>query len=309
MTEAVVEKTTTEVSAEQQAQEESAALSAGYKKVKGEAPEVVEKKETQATEPEKKEEPAKGVTKEVAKEAVPDPWTGVNPAVKEMLQNISAKLGDADKFGQRLKSFEGRLGAAQNALAAAEAAAKASGTKAPTAQQMTEAMQSTKKFDALMAEMGPDWEEAFKEFRAAQAAAFSKNAQVVDVAGIKKELEEGFTKSVQEISEASTQTARQLAILDIKYPTWEQDVKQPDFGAWIKTQAPEMQALMGSESAVEAMKVLDAYAEHRKTAEKQAKNQARLAAVVAPKQATSGGPAVLPDEAGLEVGYNRVRRA
>ena len=308
MNEAVVEKT--EVSAEQQAQEESAALSAGYKKVKGEVTaEVAEKKETQAAEPEKKEESAKGVTKEVAKEAVPDPWTGVNPAVKEMLQNISAKLGDADKFGQRLKSFEGRLGAAQNALAAAEAAAKASGTKAPTAQQMTEAMQSTKKFDALMAEMGPDWEEAFKEFRAAQAAAFSKNAQVVDVAGIKKELEEGFTKSVQEISEASTQTARQLAILDIKYPTWEQDVKQPDFGAWIKTQAPEMQALMGSESAVEAMKVLDAYAEHRKVAEKQAKNQARLASVVTPKQATSGGPAVLPDEAGLSVGYNRVKRA
>jgi len=300
--EPAVSEATTEVTPEQEAQEAADALSAGYKKARGEAPAQVE-------------HPAAQEEKEVTQEAAPeankgapslDPWDGVNPALKEMLQGISTKVNEVDQLGQRFRSFEGRLGAVQNAIAAANAAAKASGTTAPTEKQLTDAMQSTGKWDALMADM-TDWKEAFEERLAAHAATLSRAAPSVDVDGIKKDLATGFTKSVQEIAEASTQKARQLAQLDIKYPTWEADIKTQEFDGWIKAQAPEIRALTESERATDAMKVLDAFAEHRKAVEKQEKNRARLAAVVAPKQATSGGPAVLPDEAGLSVGYNRVR--
>ena len=277
-------------------------------KARGEAPaeaeagSAAEKAESDAKVVAQTETPVK------AEAAAPDPWEGVNPALKAMLEGISTKVGEVDKLGQRFKSFEGRLGHVQNAIAAANAAAKVGGAGAPTQAQVKEAMQSTAKWDALMADMGPDWKEAFEEKLAAQAAVLSKNAPAVDAGKIKKELEEGFTRSVHEISEASTQKARQLTQLDIKYPTWEQDIKQPEFKPWLDAQAPEMQALMGSDSATDALKVLDAYAEHRKAAEKQEKNKARLAAAVTPRQATSGGPSVLPDEAGLEVGYKRAKR-
>lgn len=307
----VVTEVTPEQQAAEAAQQEQAAeeaLRAGYAKAKGEQPAEAKveapavEQEQAAAAPETSAEP------ETPETPAPDPWAGVNPALRSMLENISTKVGEVDKLGQRFKSFEGRLGHVQNAIDAARAAARASGTDAPTGKQVSDAMKDTKKWNQLMEDMGAEWKEAFEERLAAQAAEFAKNAPSVDVATIKKELTEGFTQSVSEIAEASTQKARQLAQLDIKYPTWEADIQKPEFSAWLKTQAPEKQALVESERASDALQLLDAYAEHRKAVEKREKQKARLAGVVVPQQATSGGPTVLPDEAGLSVGYNRVKR-
>ena len=275
----------------------------------------------------KTEPPAKSETKTqadpkvaeeaAAKAAADAEWDGVPVKVRQTLEAISGKVGSIDELAHIVKSQDGRVGAAlagvkalQTTLEAANAASRVSGASAPTQAQVKEAMRSTAKWDALMADMGPDWKEAFEEKLAAQAAALSKTAPVVDTAGIKKELEEGFTKSVQEISEASTQKARQLAQLDIKYPTWEQDINQPEFGPWLKTQAPEIQALMASNSAAEALKVLDAYAEHRKAvAEATAraeKNKRRLDSVVAPKSAATAGPQAISDREAAERAFAAV---
>jgi len=204
-------------------------------------------------------------------------------------------------------------------------------------------MQSTAKWDALMADF-PDWKDPFEERLAAHAANISKNIPTVDVTKIKEELEAGFSQALVDITRASTQEARQLAQLDIKHPGWETKIATKDFSDWLFAGGPTEQeqaryfelkktspseadafyaefarthpqwwgdrgAANASSNAADAIRQLDAYEEHRKAVEKQAKNQARLATVVAPKQATSGGPSVLPDEAGLAVGYKRAKRA
>ncbi len=286
-----------DVTPEQQQEQDDAALRAGYEKASGKPD--TEAGALVAVEPEPGE-----IKPDVAVTEV-DPWEGVNPAVKDMLQGISERMGDVDKLGQRFKSFEGRLGAVQNALAAGKAAAATTGTDAPTQQQITTAAQNTVKWKQLSEDF-PEWAEAVDERLAAQAAEFAKHpASSVDVEGMKQE----FSQSLAEVRQASTQEARQLAQVDIKHPGWEDTVKTPDYAAWIKTQAPDIQALGDSDRAADAIKLLDIYAENRKAIEKQAKNQTRLATVVAPRLANTTGSTVLPDEAGLSVGYKRIKQA
>jgi len=115
----------------------------------------------------------------------------------------------------------------------------------------------------------------------------------------------------------------QSAGVGAEYPLiwveWEDDIYvvapngsksfKPEFAAWMQAQAPEVKALADSQNARDAISMLDKYYDHRKAEAAKAKNQSRLAGAVQPKQAASGGPSILPDEAGLSVGYNRVRRA
>ena len=106
--------------------------------------------------------------------------------------------------------------------------------------------------------------------------------------------------------------------------------QDPATGNALRRQATEIEALWprqypqwwadrgvlaDSDQPGDAIKLLDAFKEASKPAPAQVtdpvkeQKQKRLATVVAPKQASSGGPSVLPDSAGLAIGYNRVRRA
>ena len=285
------------------AEEASAALTAGYNKIKPpETPAEPDKKEPDAP----AVPDAAGAAAEPAKPAEPDPWAGVPPVVKTTLESITGKLGAVDSLTKEVK---GRMATFQSQLATAQAAAKTVAV-APTPEQIAAASKSKEKWDSLKNDF-PEWTDAMDERFAAEREATLKaipKPEPVDVAAI--------TRDVGAAVRTDTATLRQLVRIDSKHPDWETDIYLPDktgftpeFATWKATQAPEVQALADSSNAQDAIKMLDMYYDHRKASERKDKNKARLDAAVTPKSATSGGPSILPDEAGLSIGYKRIKRA
>ena len=302
------EVTAVELTPEQQEQEADAALNAGYKKAHGE-PAV----ETPVAEKvvEEKKEPKPDEPKI---EAPPDPLD----ALRQDLQGIKGKLVLLDELTKEVKAGTGRIGAIQRDLA--KAAAKTVEV-APTQAQIDEAAKDPEKWAALKKDF-EEWtaatEDYVKQQLAAERAETLKHIPHVDVDGIKKEVGETMTQAVAKARSDAVKEARQLFMVDQKYPTWEADVHvvapdgntqlTPEFAAWMNTQPPEVKALADSDSAHDALKMLDLYYEHKKAAVKKETNKQRLATAVAPEQAASGGPTILPDEAGLSIGYNRMKK-
>lgn len=299
--------------------EVTASLSAGYNKVN--PPEA--KADEKAPAVDGDGAPAVAATTETPKAetpkedaAAPDPWAGVPPIVRQTLEGISTRLGAVDTLSKDIKTTAGRVAAMQSTLATAKATAKVM-ENAPTAAQI----EAAAKDPAEWAELGKDFPEWTKA-----TEGYIKQALAVERAEILKQIPkpeavdvDGLRSDVNVIVGEATKRGRQLARVDFKHPTWEQDVYldveapekgfTPDFAAWMKTQAPETQALADSVKADDAIKMLDMYYDHRKNVARKDKNQARLAANVAPKSAAGGGPSILPDEAGLSVGYQRMKRA
>lgn len=291
MSEQVVEES--QVTPEQQAQDESNALAAGYNKVRGE-PAKVEEAEPKEPVSETKEEP---------KEVQVDPWAGVPDIVRQSIEKVSITANQIGAAQRHIKTLEGNIEALKAAGQAAQAAAPST---APTQSQIQAAAASGEKWKQIKEDF-PDWAEAMEERLAAQVAASNPSANV-DVDGLRKE----WAQNTQAQVAGAIDVAEERAYLRFKYPTWKADVNTPDFIGWMKTQAPEIKALAESNLADDAIRMLDAYSEHQKAAATkaaaEAKNQQRLASNIAPKQAASGGPTILPDEAGLSIGYNRVKR-
>lgn len=280
--------------------EANAALSAGYNKINPPIETPAEKNELEKVADESPSNTDAAQTAE--KETAPDPWDSVPPVVRQTLDDITGRLKTLDALSKDVKTATGRVAAIQSELATAKAAAK-SVAAAPTAEQIEGAAKSAQKWDDLRADF-PEWTEAMDARFAAERTELLKHlpkADPIDVDGIKREVGASVTDAIT--------TARQMARVDAKYEDWEDTIQTPEFAAWMQAQAPDIQALAYSEKARDAIQMLDLYHDHLKAAQRKDKNQARLAAAVTPKQATGGGPTILPDEAGLSVGYQRVRRA
>lgn len=287
---------------EQAEQETASALSAGYNKVRGDSPTVAAPKVEQEPVAEEKQDEKKDENqpKEEAAQAA-DPWAGVPPILKEEFERARIAVNQVGTAQRHIKVLEDQIAELKAAGEAAKAAAP--GT-APTAGQIQAAASSGEKWKAIKEDF-PEWAEAMEERLAAQAAT---PQAPVDVEKLRKEWQEGTQVQVA----GAIDVAEERAFVRFKYPTWKQTVNTPEFIGWMQTQAPEIQALAQSDLADDAIKMLDEFSEHQKTAAAKAaadaKNKQRLAAATPPRQAASGGPTILPDEAGLAVGYNRIAR-
>lgn len=264
----------------------------------------------------------------------------------EKLDKIDKIEATANQIGaaqRKLKTVEDRVEAISKAGTDAARAATAAGGAAPTKAQIDAAAAGGGVKWKQMMEDFPDWADAMEERLAALKPGSSPT---VDVESITKEV----LGTVQPLVAAARDEGRQLARIDAKHPGWEKTVNTPEFRDWTLEGGPTVEAYteykeadktdpkkareieqgfatqfpkwwgdrgaaLFSADADDAVKLLDGFEVHRKAAAaaaaKQEKNKARLAAAVAPTQANSGGPSVLPDEAGLAVGYKRIaeRRA
>jgi hypothetical protein len=241
----------------------------------------------------------------------------VAPVVRTTLEAITGKLGKLDgidRLQTEVREGTGRISAIQRELATK---AKQTGEPAPTKQAIVAAFESPEKLKKLTEEwpdVGEAVADALARERQATTDAILKQVPQVDVDGIKKDV--GLTVAEQiAAAEKRITLAAQFERVTEKYPTWNEDIRTPDgkalkpeFAAWMQTQAPEVQALASSDYARDALKMLDLYYEHKKAVEKKETKDKRLASVVTPPQANSGGPTVLPDEAGLSAGYNRIKK-
>lgn len=250
-------------------------------------PEKVERK----TEAEKATE-TKAAEEAAAKAAAEAEWEGVPAKVRQTLESISGKVGAIDKLQHDVKSIAGRTGAALegvHALRTAMEAAKAvttAGGDAPTQAQIASAASSDEEWEKLLEDF-PDWKGGIDKRIDHRVEARLSKLAIPDLAGLKTELTGTVGAIVAKATSEAKAEARELAKIDRKHEDWETDVATPEFRAWRDAQPPEVQALGASEKAVDAIKMLDAYAEHRKavaeaTAKKE-RDQRRLNSAITPK--------------------------
>ena len=192
---------------------------------------------------------------EPVKEAVIDPWEGVNPALKGMFDTMSQTVQTLQGADLRLKQAESRIGAITNELHAAKQAAEKVKV-APTAEQMAVATKSDENWENLKKDF-PEWAEAFD-------GRFD-NKLSVKLEELKKEIGGGTTTEELEKLKTTlaegTQTEIQKGILTFFKPKWKDTIGTNDWKAWIAAQPAEMVALTQSDQAVDAVSLIDQFEE------------------------------------------------
>jgi len=192
---------------------------------------------------------------EPAKEAVVDPWEGVNPALKGMFDTMSQTVQTLQGADLRLKQAESRIGAITNELHAAKQAAEQVKV-APTAEQMAVATKSDENWENLKKDF-PEWAEAFD-------GRFD-NKLSVKLEELKKEIGGGTTTEELEKLKTTlaegTQAEIQKGILTFFKPKWKEEIASPEWKTWIAAQPAETVALTLSDQAVDAVSLIDQFEE------------------------------------------------
>lgn len=281
----------TAVTEEQVQQESSDAFESGFNQERGTTPE---------TAPEPQEEPVAEVEQEAPEEVKEvDPWEGVPQVVREKLEAVTGKLGSVDKISDRIRNIEGHIGGLASQVKSFVNASKAvakTGVEAPSQAQIESAAQNSDKWKAIKEDY-PDWAEALEERLAEE-----KRAASPDLEGFQKKVDESVG-SLNTTLRAELRRAHET-IVEIKHPEWRKDVNTNEFKNWFNGQTNEMKALAASESAVDAIKLLDVYKSSTKKS-KQDKEQ-RLRSAVTP-QGTAAKPNSINDDDAFERGFASAR--
>jgi hypothetical protein len=235
-------------------------------------------------------EPEVEVKKEVELEPE-DPWAGVNPALKTQFDEMSTRVSGLDTAEKRIKQLESRIGGITNDLHNAKAATIEAAKKvkeAPTEAQLKEAAESEEKWNELKEDY-PDWAIAFDGRLDSRLASFEKKMTPgVDQETLKAELE-----TLKTTMKTENAAGIEKAVLTFAHPDWEAKIASDTYKTWVKDQPGDVVAKTQSARAVDAISVLDGFAESQKkpakTAEQIAKErQDRLdASVLIPGRKTT----------------------
>lgn len=220
--------------------------------------------------------------------------------IKELMARFEKFEAGHNKLAGHIGGLQRTQQEIQQTLAAASAATKAV-ADAPTQAQINEAVKSTDKWDALVAQY-PDFTAAVDQRMASQKTpAFDVDAFEAKIA---KEIA-GKTEAMQErIIHAS---------LNAVFPGWVKETQSPPFKAWMDSQPETVKALGASDDVGDAATMLKLY-EASKTAKPAPAPQAphqkdnsprkeRLAAAIAPR-GTGGHASGSSEIDEFESGYN-----
>ncbi len=176
---------------------------------------------------------------------VEDPWAGVNPALKQMFNDMEQRVASVSVTETRLKQAESRIGAISNELhAAKEAAGKVQDS--PTKEQMAAAVESDERWESLKQDF-PEWAEAF-EGRFAKVMAPTQ----ASIEGLKAEL--------QILKDRGGSTGEvENRLLTFFKPRWRETVATKEWQEWLAIQPPEQASLVKSDLASDAVTLLDAF--------------------------------------------------
>jgi hypothetical protein len=192
-------------------------------------------KKAEAEKRAKEEADRQAAEKKAADDAEAKRWEGVAPAVRDFIESQSKATKELE---QRVKSTEGRAGAALSGVQAlkgamdAATAASTAGAAAPTKEQIAAATATTEKWKQLKEDF-PAWADAMEEQFAAIRADIGKGAGgAVDVEKIKTDVRTEVTRDIGTATAAAVQQARALGRLDAEFGDWETTVNSKPFMAW-----------------------------------------------------------------------------
>ncbi len=118
------------------------------------------------------------------------------------------------------------------------------------------------------------------------------------------ELEQRFALQVEEIKREN-----EKKLLSMKHRGWKETVKSQDFTLWKGTlPAEERQQLDNSWDAEYISDKLDSFNEWKSRPSTKQRNDKRLEAAVTPTGTPNTAPGLIPDIAGLNAGFNKIRK-
>lgn len=217
---------------------------------------------------------------------------------KETVEVINQKPSNATKKSEKdpIRELYGRFGSVQSELKRAQERIKDLESKrGPSKEEILAAMDDDKKLEEL------------REDEPAIAAAIDAHTRALN-----KQFEQKLAESRQgyisrnDLDQISNDI-RQLAVLDTKYPQWQNDIAKPEFKEWLSSQPTEVQLLLDSNSINDELKFLDLYYSNRAGAAQanRSRNQQLKQAVTPRPKSVSTSPS--PGEDAFSAGFRKTR--
>lgn len=219
-----------------------------------------------------------------------DPLAGLSEEVKAALAKIPQLEQANAQLLHHVKTAEGRVAAMQREFQQArQAATTVAPNEAPTQNQMAAAVKNPEKWEQLKQDF-PEWAGAMEEYVAAKLGSVQPQQ-----AGLTPEQVAGYVQ--QQVAQTKAEMARLVeeARVEGKYEDWRDTVKTPEFAAWFALQASDVRALADSNSARDAIKMLDLYqqARTRPASEVKQERSQRLAAAATTRPGQTPPPKTL----------------
>lgn len=247
---------------------------------------------TEAVAPKGTAKPGEAPASEGKTEPPKDEWAGVNPKVREELEAMRAKLGGIAALDEQLRKLSGHIGGQASQLKALKDALAQATTSvvkergdaaAPTPAEMKAAGESPTKWKQLREDY-PDWAEAIDERLGGLEARLAKASPPVDTAKLKAELLGDVDTRISSAAVSAETKGRVMGYLDSKHgPSWEAEIKSPDFDKWIQTQPKEVVELCASPRVEDASKLIDKFRAAKKSAAERDERTSRLRRAAQPQ--------------------------
>jgi hypothetical protein len=232
----------------------------------------------------------------VAEEAAPseepeDPLASLPEAVRAKLAQIDELATANAQLLHHVKTAEGRVAAMQREFQQARMAQQqVAPQEAPSQGQIANAAKNPEKWEQLKEDF-PEWAGAMEEYVA------SKLGSVQPQQGLDPQQVAAFVQQQVELTKAEMKQAIEEARVDGKYENWKDTVNTLEFTQWFTVQSPEVRALANSDSARDAIRMLDMFHETKKRSASDIKQERgqRLAAAATTRPGQTPPPKSLDD--------------
>ena len=232
----------------------------------------------------------------IAEEAAPDvepedPLAGLSDVVRAKLAQIDELATANAQLLHHVKTAEGRVAAMQREFQQARVAQQqVAPQEAPSQGQIVNAAKNPEKWEQLKEEF-PEWAGAMEEYVA------SKLGSVQSQQGLDPQQVAAFVQQQVDQTKAEMRQAIEEARVDGKYENWKDTVNTLEFTQWFTVQPPETRALANSDSARDAIRMLDLFHETKKRSASDIRQERgqRLAAAATTRPGQTPPPKTLDD--------------
>lgn len=232
----------------------------------------------------------------VAEEAAPseepeDPLASLPEAVRAKLAQIDELATANAQLLHHVKTAEGRVAAMQREFQQARVAQQqVAPQEAPSQGQIANAAKNPEKWEQLKEDF-PEWAGAMEEYVA------SKLGSVQPQQGLDPQQVAAFVQQQVDQTKAEMRQAIEEARVDGKYENWKDTVNTLEFTQWFTVQSPEIRSLANSDSARDAIRMLDLFHDTKKRSASDIKQERgqRLAAAATTRPGQTPPPKTLDD--------------
>ena len=232
----------------------------------------------------------------VAEEAAPseepeDPLASLPEAVRAKLAQIDELATANAQLLHHVKTAEGRVAAMQREFQQARVAQQqVAPQEAPSQGQIANAAKNPEKWEQLKEDF-PEWAGAMEEYVA------SKLGSVQPQQGFDPQQVAAFVQQQVDQTKAEMRQAIEEARVDGKYENWKDTVNTLEFTQWFTVQSPEIRSLANSDSARDAIRMLDLFHDTKKRSASDIKQERgqRLAAAATTRPGQTPPPKTLDD--------------